>query len=154
MLTKPLCVYVCMHQCAHLPMYCMLVCLHVCSQVTFAVHSESQFLSNSSSFSSLSTHSLASPLDMDRLSQVALSDCYHWLVATPLLCSPHTLSHVSLPLSHPLSPLLPLVFFGFSCLSSVFGCALTWLSLWVCFFAALCLLFFTSPDQRGELESI
>ncbi len=84
-------------------------------------------------FSGLSAHSLTSPLDIDRHSQVALSDCYHWLSPpsphTPSLpCLSFSLSHI---LSHPFSPLV--FFFSFPCLSSAFGCALTWLSLWVCF---------------------
>lgn len=80
-------------------------------------------------FSGLYTHSVTGHPDMKRHSQVALSDCYHWLPIRTPPPQPKP-SFACLPFSLPLL-LSPSSSFPF--LSSVFGCALTWLSLWVCF---------------------
>lgn len=79
-LTRPLRVFEAVRQCAHLSMYCI-ACVPAC------VFHESQLQSTVrvsfylilALFSSLSTPSLSSPQDMGRLSQVAFTDCYHWL---------------------------------------------------------------------------
>lgn len=122
MLTRPLCAYAHVPQCAHLYVYCMFVCQWVSmrphrSQLQSTV--KVNFYLILTLFSGLSTGSLTSPLDMDRHSQVALSDCYHCLPTLPT----HTFPSLSVsPQPHLLLSL-----------SSAFGWALTWLSLWVCF---------------------
>lgn len=101
MLTRPLCAYAHVPQCAHLYVYCMFVCQWVSmrphrSQLQSTV--KVNFYLILTLFSGLSTGSLTSPLDMDRHSQVALSDCYHCLPTLPT----HT---PSLPCQSPPNPI-------------------------------------------------
>lgn len=74
-------------------------------------------------FPSRSTHNLSSPLDMDRLSQVALSDCYHWLHHSP---NPTTTTHFPTPVC--LSPSLT----SFLPSSPPPLLSLTFFSIWLC----------------------
>lgn len=137
-LTRPLSVCTCV--CSFVLDACVAACVQR-SQV--GDHIESQFHSHSSS--SLDT------LITVWLTRKTWTDTLRWhclISITGHPCpTPHTssLPCLSFPLSQPPSPSSS---FLSPRLSSAFGWALTWLSLWVC------LLFFTSPDQRGELESI
>lgn len=136
-LTRPL--SVCMCVCSFVLDACVAACVHR-SQV--GDHIESQFHFHSSS-------------GLDTLLTVWLTretwtDTLRWHCLISITGHPCPTPHISslsvfLPLSQPPSPSSS---FLSPRLSSAFGWALTWLSLWVC------LLFFTSPDQRGELESI
>lgn len=84
---------------------CVSVCLHVCvhrSQLQCIV--KVGFYWILALFSGLSTHSLTSPIDMDRHSQVAMSDCYHWLQHTHTHTPCFPCLSFSLFLSHPPHP--------------------------------------------------